>query len=413
MAFDAVNIGPADLRGGIDFLTKIDTLPLVNSNFFSIEGNPVFPWKRVIQRSNLKIGIIGVTPQPSGVPKNIVYRTWQDVLPELVPAVKNESDVIVLLSSLDHFENIEIAKRFEDIRVIISSVRSKPNFSHFPTQKTLITQTISRGQYLGYLAISNSTGQKWAIEYSDRINAMQDKIKNIERKIDNLPVEDQRSEQDKALSESLFRKKRSLQNDLAQLEKAQSENDVNSITSELAFYPINQQIKEDSVVAQVIEDSKAEIRAYNRREMKKKHTKRLLQRFSSSLAGFEKCSQCHEKQSDFWRSTDHAKAIKTLERAGEKENTECLLCHVTLAPQSFSDAYGRKAFLSELPETLHSVGCESCHGAGTIHSSTPSAENISRKIPPATCLNCHTPERDNDFNFERDVAKVACPPEEE
>ncbi|MEZ4337621.1 MAG: hypothetical protein R3B82_13465 [Sandaracinaceae bacterium] len=53
------------------------------------------------------------------------------------------------------------------------------------------------------------------------------------------------------------------------------------------------------------------------------------------------------------------------------------------------------------PESLRNVGCESCHGPGSMHVANPTgaAVNVRRSPEARTCLRCHTPEHSDRFDF--------------
>jgi len=61
---------------------------------------------------------------------------------------------------------------------------------------------------------------------------------------------------------------------------------------------------------------------------------------------------------------------------------------------------------------LAGVGCEVCHGPGKTHVADPKPGNIIRKPPETTCRRCHTPARDDNFSYEDDIKKIACPPDD-
>ncbi len=90
--------------------------------------------------------------------------------------------------------------------------------------------------------------------------------------------------------------------------------------------------------------------------------------------GRKKCSSCHKSQYLSWKTTSHAKAIKSLEsgakaeakrKAGldpEKDYTEdknCVGCHVT----GFGAEGGYD--IDDPSKYLVNVTCESCHGPGS------------------------------------------------
>ena len=120
-------------------------------------------------------------------------------------------------------------------------------------------------------------------------------------------------------------------------------------------------------------------------------------------AGVTTCSGCHRPQADFWEKTRHAGAYQTLVKKRQNHNTACLPCHVTYNQGNTS------ATLLSLPADLQQVGCETCHGPGREHSKDKGNESIIRQPAAAICLGCHTEERDDTFNYEKDLIRIACP----
>lgn len=98
-----------------------------------------------------------------------------------------------------------------------------------------------------------------------------------------------------------------------------------------------------------------------------------------SYVSYKKCGGCHISQRDSWLDTTHAKAFDSLKpkvKAKEKKKAkldpnkdytndkDCIGCHTT--------GYGEKGgYKADMPEKkakfLQSVGCEMCHGAGSLY----------------------------------------------
>ncbi|MGZ3689791.1 MAG: multiheme c-type cytochrome, partial [Bdellovibrionota bacterium] len=180
---------------------------------------------------------------------------------------------------------------------------------------------------------------------------------------------------------------------------------------------------------------------------------------------FPRCAECHQKQFDFWRKTDHARALHPLIEAHQERNKECLLCHtVGLGDkQGFSDitklaeikgaddkliplsteelgryldsVHETKSFLDKVKLTAQDaepapiiqtvnrihrawtpVQCENCHQPGRDH---PFSGKYTKTVEKTVCLNCHTAERapawytkDGQPDWEKIAAKrtmITCP----
>jgi predicted CXXCH cytochrome family protein len=110
------------------------------------------------------------------------------------------------------------------------------------------------------------------------------------------------------------------------------------------------------------------------------------------------CGNCHaEKQGD-WSGTKHAQAWADLVASGH-QSPDCNSCH---SVSERGNAAAAPAGYSAVADTAYQdVQCESCHGSGFDHASSPTIQNrplasISVPTDPAawvessTCGSCHT-----------------------
>ncbi len=168
-------------------------------------------------------------------------------------------------------------------------------------------------------------------------------------------------------------------------------------------------LPEDKIINREIKNIKKDIHIFNSSRVKKINESRVKNRFTSRLTGYIKCSECHNRQFVFWQETSHAESFQTLLDKKESKNLDCIICHVTQEPELFIQAQKDNSFLLSLNTELNRVGCESCHGAGLAHINNPSYFKLDRKISTKICENCHTPERDIDFNYDIKRGEIACP----
>jgi hypothetical protein len=99
-----------------------------------------------------------------------------------------------------------------------------------------------------------------------------------------------------------------------------------------------------------------------------------------SYIGSEKCMGCHPGEHAKWKDTPHGHALEALEKATRPGlrnlDGECVVCHTV--------GFGYKTgYESEekTPELKH-VGCESCHGPGSGHTSAPRAPDLLKLMSP-------------------------------
>ena len=117
------------------------------------------------------------------------------------------------------------------------------------------------------------------------------------------------------------------------------------------------------------------------------------------FVGSAACQTCHIDVWKSWKETKHAHAYHTLEVAGHETDPECLTCHTV----GFGDTNG---FISVEKTPNHvDVGCENCHGAGSVHVKH-SEEKGYGKIKEKLCVTCHTTENSPKFDIEVYFPKI-------
>lgn len=123
----------------------------------------------------------------------------------------------------------------------------------------------------------------------------------------------------------------------------------------------------------------------------------------AGYVGNEACSDCHQEAVDFWKATVHAKAWGTLVKRGQQFDYDCIGCHVTGWQQPGGSTLA-------VNEPLRDVGCETCHGPGSIHVDKGGVEKplaIALKPDEKMCATqCHTKEHSDTFDripYMRDV----------
>jgi hypothetical protein len=117
----------------------------------------------------------------------------------------------------------------------------------------------------------------------------------------------------------------------------------------------------------------------------------------ATFVGNEACEDCHDEAVKFWSQTRHAGAWETLVQRGQQLDLECIGCHVT----GWGGPGG--ATLAK-NERLRDVGCETCHGPGSIHVAKGGEEKplaVVLNPPKEMCATqCHTKEHSDTFQYE-------------
>jgi hypothetical protein len=124
-----------------------------------------------------------------------------------------------------------------------------------------------------------------------------------------------------------------------------------------------------------------------------------------AYAGSERCQSCHESEFAWWRQHAHGNAYETLVKVNKQFSLKCVSCHVT--------GYGKAGGSTVVHnEGLIDVGCESCHGPGSLHvkdRDTDEDKNVRLEVPAPVCVQCHNEEHSDQFEYEKYKAKLIVP----
>jgi len=114
--------------------------------------------------------------------------------------------------------------------------------------------------------------------------------------------------------------------------------------------------------------------------------------------GSKTCAECHEEEYERWHKyAKKAHSFQAVKRMKHdltlEEIRHCYECHTT----GYGEPGGFKDPIST-PD-LKNVGCEACHGPGSVHVETNDPADIKTKITMKDCEKCHSSERVAAFNF--------------
>jgi predicted CXXCH cytochrome family protein len=123
----------------------------------------------------------------------------------------------------------------------------------------------------------------------------------------------------------------------------------------------------------------------------------------AAFVGNKPCQECHQEAFPLWEESKHSKGWVTLEEKGKQFHLNCVGCHVT--------GYEQPGGVCRLDKVAgrEGVGCESCHGPGSLHSEDPTPENIVRNPGRELCVTCHNPENSPHFDYATYLPRVLGP----
>ncbi|ADO74112.1 multiheme c-type cytochrome [Stigmatella aurantiaca] len=123
----------------------------------------------------------------------------------------------------------------------------------------------------------------------------------------------------------------------------------------------------------------------------------------AAFVGNASCQECHAEAFPVWEKSKHHHAWKTLVDVGKQFHLNCVSCHVT--------GYEQPGGVCRLDKVAgrEDVGCESCHGPGSLHAEDPTPQNVVAKPGRDLCVTCHNPENSPHFDFATYLPKVLGP----
>lgn len=401
---DAIVPGEKDFALGYSTFNKIKknaTFKVLAANLKRKKGGRLFEnhaiFKRQIEQDGkakvLRIGVFGIVGDQLAWPLELKASSPIAAARAEVKSLQGKTDLIVALTHQGYEKDIELAQSVQGIDIIIGG--HSQTFLQKPVQigKTWIYQSSFRNQYIGAISLDRPIQpEKYQLVAMD---ASYDSSSSASNQMDGL---------------------------------------IREFKSSLA--KLNSKKEGEIVQANAGDD-------FGMSE---------LVLLGSRYQTFPRCAECHWKQFDFWRKTQHVRALESLVNKQQSMNKECLSCHSVglgdhlgftevdrlgeyhhLVPSPSSgdssaqenvsrvDSFSHTELVSFLKTMEHAstlssevkilpsestmtlrravgtvsrswspVQCENCHQPGENH---PFSGNYSKKVETSTCLKCHTAER--------------------
>lgn len=180
---DAVNIGERDLVLGIPVLKEIEeeyNFPFVSANLLDASGSPIFKKYVIKEVSGIKVGIFGIISDTSDMVALVEQSTGgsvkvADVL-ETAQAVVSELsgkvDYVVALAHQKSTYDWSLARRVDDIDLIIGSHDKTKTVKPKKAGNTLMVQAGEKGQYQGLIEITTGpekTAENVLVPYGEEV----------------------------------------------------------------------------------------------------------------------------------------------------------------------------------------------------------------------------------------------------
>lgn len=166
LGYDAVNIGDNEFAHGIEFFRERvlrSDIPWVSATIMNLDNDPVVVPSRVVERSGVRIGIVGYTPRSSF--ENVTASKWASIRIEEERRVLRRSlddlgraDVTIVLSQAGDEGDLELARLFPDVNVIVGSHTQVEIEDPLLVGKTIVVQAGGNGTHVGRLRLVQRNG---------------------------------------------------------------------------------------------------------------------------------------------------------------------------------------------------------------------------------------------------------------
>ncbi|MFT3922600.1 MAG: multiheme c-type cytochrome [Myxococcales bacterium] len=392
----AATPGPADFGQKPETLAGLVTrskFPWLAENLTG-PGTDQLGRARVIDAGSIKVGLFGlVAPSPAlHLPSEVTLD------PKLGEVARKTSDalraqgarVVVALLTGDRKSAREVAEAGADVVVLGGVDQEKPLAPVLVGDRGIVINAGYQGQRMVTLDLELDAQGAWhdASEWT-----LRESRKDLERDASELEQKIAAWSKDTHVKASDLDAQRgrlaSLQNEL----KARSVPSYSGRWFAADVTELSPDVKDNAEIRKQIDE-------YNRRI--NEHNKKVFADVkpvpapegSAHYAGSESCQSCHAEAYAWWKNTKHGRAYATLENVHKEFNTTCVGCHVTgyNKPGGSTVAY---------VDGLKDVGCENCHGPGSLHNAAPDKPGlVARDAPEAVCVGCHNHEHSDRFVYE-------------
>jgi 5'-nucleotidase len=250
---DAMGIGDDDLTLGKEFLLEISkkaSFPFLCSNLVDdASGKNLFRSSLIKELNGLRIGMFSLlspdffTGPSDPRKKGLSIRSPVESAQAMVRELKPKTDLIILLSHLGYAKDMELAQTVQGIHVIVGG-HNGMNLPYPPSLNTIILQTGPRGMFAGRLDLFFYNNEP-VFHNSAKKGSLENNLNHINQRLTS---------------------KETPEVEKAQLRKAKEETErtLNQLRSGNQFtnriLPLQEQMKEDSDIKNLIEAYKAKTR---------------------------------------------------------------------------------------------------------------------------------------------------------
>ncbi len=411
----ALNVGPSDLAAGAAFLEELQregSVPLLSTNVrpTPADRGPAIAQSFLREIGGIRVGVLGVARPEAFIGVKALIAL------EYAPAVRNEqkllrdrgAEIVVVLAHVGDQGAEELAREVPDVDVIVRAPGTPigtPPAAPKQIGAVTIVEAGSQGQHIGRLTLRFGAAKPARPIVLDGAGAQGEARRTRDtQKLRAYRTEVEAWSADPSKAEVVAKKRAQiaeLERDLAATPVAGTgAQPVPSIRFELV--PLTEQVPSDANATEVLETYYSTLKNLNL--AKGDVTLCATPDGHARYVGTDACKGCHPEAYALWRTTKHGKAWATLESQNKHFDLTCIGCHTV--------GYQKAGGFCRLSDVgvLKDVGCENCHGPGSLHLATGDKTRIVRAVTEATCAaGCHVPEHSDTFAFSTYLPRILGP----
>ncbi|MCA9101853.1 MAG: hypothetical protein KDA63_11910 [Planctomycetales bacterium] len=372
MGYAAVGLGPDDLRlpperllSTAANLDESSPLRLVSANvgLFGFDDSLPPAGYRVVEAGGVRIGVtsvLGAEYQQRVQSDEVELGDAAEHIEQVLPTLREEADMLILLSHATPEESRRLAEQFPDFDVVATAGGAEEPPREPETLndgKTWLVEMGHKGMYAAVIGLFNDE-EHW-------------------RRYQRVPLDSRF--QNSEVIQALFR----------EYQQRLKTEGFDGLGLTPVVHPRSQEGGDPTL---------------------------------GTFVGSASCKECHPTAYGIWSKAGHAHATETLTKIDPPRqfDPECISCHATgWNPQEYVPYETGFVGIEETPE-LVANGCENCHGPGKAHVDAETAKddrvqmNKLRQMMQLTsataeamvCVRCHDHDNSPEFNFEQYWRKI-------
>ncbi len=401
--------GPSDLLGlGLDGLKAVQSgrIPApspISATWEGPDGALLLPPSKVVDVNGVRVGIIGLSAEPSApeVAGVVSMRDPVEAAKAAVAGLPDDLDLIVGLGSVADADADRVAEAVPRLGLLLTTrgiTADEPRAPESDGGGSLIVESSDRGRYLTLVRLRlGSTLDLPVVEHPSRqtwksLHTAREKRYALSA----LPEPTPGGPPDADVRDSA--KIEAARKEVDRWEAVFAEEGKGRNLGFVASIPLAESLDGESDIAAVVQEVKSEVEGRAELVAREVPTD-APEGFASASA----CVSCHRSELARWTYSDHNRAAWTsLIHRRETENVECVQCHTT--------GFGQPGGFGELTSAnlgrFKGVQCEACHGPMAGHPDDPRVQ--ARPVTEATCLRCHDEANSPDFDFDSYLRRATC-----